>query len=223
MNDLVGKSDTNAVPAAVGRCQRKRQVRSELTRRAIEDAAEELFIKQGFGGTTVDQIASQAGVTKGGLYFSFKDKESLLVRLLERADLLILDPMLGNIEKHLDNPLKALDEYVDWWAKVAVTEWRKLLLPILMSVEFMSSGSKAAVHLRARYGKLYGLVLSIIESGQVRGVLRTEAKPKELAMVLVAITDGMLLEWLRHGTQIDGRGVVQALRRTLFSGMIANH
>ncbi|MFA5488587.1 MAG: TetR/AcrR family transcriptional regulator [Candidimonas sp.] len=215
-------NETSTAVRQVPQRKRKPQARHEITKRAVEDAAEELFIKHGFGGATIDQIAKQAGVTKGGLYFCFADKECLLLRLLERADEMVLDPMLESVGGMLQDPLEALDEYVYWWARVAVSEWRKLLLPILISLEFLNLDNAPAAHLRKRYEKLYGLVSSLIRSGQKKGVFRTEEKPEELAMVLVAITDGMLLEWLRHGMRIDGRSLVQTLRRTLFFGMVVN-
>ncbi|MES4992445.1 TetR/AcrR family transcriptional regulator [Phyllobacterium sp. 22229] len=52
-----------------------------LTRAAILDAAELLFYREGVENSTLDQIAAQAGVTRGALYWHFRGKEDLLLEL----------------------------------------------------------------------------------------------------------------------------------------------
>ena len=51
--------------------------KGELTRLAIEDAAMELFIKNGYHATSMRQVAEQAGLALGGIYNHFKSKEEI--------------------------------------------------------------------------------------------------------------------------------------------------
>jgi len=51
--------------------------KGELTRLAIEDAAMELFINNGYHATSMRQIAEQAGLALGGIYNHFKSKEDI--------------------------------------------------------------------------------------------------------------------------------------------------
>ncbi|HEX7915780.1 helix-turn-helix domain-containing protein, partial [Rudaea sp.] len=46
-------------------------------RAAILDAAKQLFVKQGFEGTSMDAIANKAGVSKLTVYSHYRDKETL--------------------------------------------------------------------------------------------------------------------------------------------------
>jgi len=65
---------------------RKRLTRVESkarTRAYLLEAAAALFTRQGFEGTSVEQIAEEAGYTKGALYTHFESKEDLFVALLE--------------------------------------------------------------------------------------------------------------------------------------------
>lgn len=64
-----------------------RQTRLPAPRRRalIEDAAAKLFSEQGYGPTTMDDIAAAAGVTKPILYRHFDSKKALHLALLERA------------------------------------------------------------------------------------------------------------------------------------------
>jgi AcrR family transcriptional regulator len=47
------------------------------TRRALVDTARRLFTRDGFGATRTEEIAEEAGVTRGALYHHFRDKEDL--------------------------------------------------------------------------------------------------------------------------------------------------
>lgn len=62
---------------------RVRQGRAEVTRQAILDGAASVFDRLGFGEASLADIARQAGVTKGALYFHFRSKESLAHALVE--------------------------------------------------------------------------------------------------------------------------------------------
>src|SRR5262244_1235343 len=53
--------------------------RSERTRAAIREAANDLFLKNGVDATTVDAICAAAGLSKGTFYLYFHRKEDLLL------------------------------------------------------------------------------------------------------------------------------------------------
>ena len=58
-------------------------VKAEATRQSLIAAARELFGEQGYAATSVDEIARQAGVTKGALYHHFRDKDDLFRAVVE--------------------------------------------------------------------------------------------------------------------------------------------
>ena len=55
-----------------------RASQAAATRRAVLDAARELFIQQGYGATTVDQIAARAGVSKPTVFTAVGNKQTVL-------------------------------------------------------------------------------------------------------------------------------------------------
>ncbi len=57
--------------------------RREATRRKLFEAAVTLISEQGYGATTVDEIAERAGVAKGTVYYNFGGKDELYAALLE--------------------------------------------------------------------------------------------------------------------------------------------
>ncbi len=65
------------------RGQFDRSARRAQTRTRLLHAAAEVYASQGFGGATLDDVAAQAGLTKGAVYDHFGSKENLLLALME--------------------------------------------------------------------------------------------------------------------------------------------
>lgn len=76
-------------------------------RAAILDAAKRLFIQSGFDGTSMDQIATEAGVSKLTVYSHFGDKESLFSAAIrakceeQMPPTLFLSGLEGNLREQL--------------------------------------------------------------------------------------------------------------------------
>src|SRR5436309_10943117 len=60
------------------RGRRPRAERPEPSRKQLTMAAIDCFARLGYQGTSIDRIARAAGVTKGAVYYHFRDKEELL-------------------------------------------------------------------------------------------------------------------------------------------------
>ena len=89
------------------------------TRERILAVASELFVTQGYEGTSLREIADRLGFTKAALYYHFQSKEEILVALVEPAEELIGD-MLTRLE--------AADTVEEWagaleWVIDQVFEW----------------------------------------------------------------------------------------------------
>ena len=69
-----------------------RAQRRERTREELISAAERLFTERGFHATSVDEIAFEAGYTKGAVYSNFESKEDLFFAVYERrVDLVVAE------------------------------------------------------------------------------------------------------------------------------------
>src|SRR5256885_950933 len=64
---------------------------SESTRSALVDSAVELFTKRGYAGTSLDEIAKRARVTKGALYHHFSGKQSLFEAAFDQVESVVYD------------------------------------------------------------------------------------------------------------------------------------
>lgn len=101
--------------------------KSERTRQAVLDAAARLFARRGYAGTNLSDIAAEAGIKTGSLYYHFSSKDELVTEVLQfgtahshehaRAAVHALGPrsraidrLRAAIEAHLDS-LHHLGDY----------------------------------------------------------------------------------------------------------------
>lgn len=85
------------------------------THTKIMDAAERLILEQGFGGTSIDRVIEDAGITKGTFFYHFKSKSDLAYALVERYARLDVDHLEENMrlaESRSDDPLEQLLVFV---------------------------------------------------------------------------------------------------------------
>src|SRR4051812_45109440 len=70
---------------------RRTKEEAALTRAGIVEAGLACFDRHGIAGTTLDEIAAEAGVTKGAIYHHFDGKQAILHELREQVTLPLLD------------------------------------------------------------------------------------------------------------------------------------
>ncbi|WP_374369004.1 TetR/AcrR family transcriptional regulator [Dongia sp.] len=78
------------------------------TRERLLDIAEAAILQKGFGGTSIEELIAEAGITKSGFFYHFRDKNRLAHSLLERhlaQDERILNQIFGRARDLTDDPL----------------------------------------------------------------------------------------------------------------------
>ena len=95
---------------------------------AIHAAARELFAKRGFAATTIDDIASRAGVAKGAVYHHFGSKEEIFERILDGLFLEIAAMLRAAAESGSDvfeSMVKGTEIYLE---RVTAPEVKRIIL-----------------------------------------------------------------------------------------------
>ena len=82
----------------------KKAEQTEVTRRALLQAAREIFTESGYAGATTEDIAQRAGVTRGALYYQFRDKLGLFRAVVEDLYLHITQKVVSAIQASREEP-----------------------------------------------------------------------------------------------------------------------
>jgi len=99
--------------------------KGEATRLAVEDAALELFMEQGYHATSMRQIADKSGLALGGIYNHFKCKDEIfeaiivdkhpykkVLPLIQEAEGETMEEFLGNATRIVINELTSQPYYI---------------------------------------------------------------------------------------------------------------
>jgi AcrR family transcriptional regulator len=91
-----------------------RQESQQDTRRRLLQAAEQAFIRQGFDAASVEQIAENAGFSRGAFYSNFRSKDELFIEVLQirRRE---IEAGLDAIIRRERNPAARLRAVLDWY------------------------------------------------------------------------------------------------------------
>ncbi len=90
----------------------KKVEQSEFTRAALLKSARELFTEHGYADTATEDIAQRAGVTRGAIYYQFRDKSGLFRAVLEDLNLNIVKKVMSTIQSGQGGPEDLWDNRV---------------------------------------------------------------------------------------------------------------
>ncbi len=80
------------------------------TRARLMDIAEASILAKGFGATSIDEVIAEAGITKGGFFYHFPDKNALALELLKRYidnEEALFNDLLARARELHEDPLHA--------------------------------------------------------------------------------------------------------------------
>ncbi|GHG77310.1 TetR family transcriptional regulator [Amycolatopsis acidiphila] len=141
---------------------------SESTRSALVDSAVELFTERGYAGTSLDEVAKRARVTKGALYHHFSGKQALF----EAAFAQVESGVFGRLEEIMQGPgapweraLGGLREFISScldpsYQRIAIHE-----APVVMGWERWREAED-----RASFGLIRSSLEDLIEAGELDSV-----------------------------------------------------
>ena len=178
---------------------RKTKEEALITRGSILDAAERLFQLQGVSRTSLNDIAIAAGVTRGAIYWHFKDKGDVFNAMMDRVCL----PMEEESKTRLDRaddpaPLLTLLEHLvgilDSLAGDA--QMRRVFEIATHKIEYV--GELSAVqerHLQIRRDYMEVLERTL-RAAQKRGHVARTPSARHMAIGLHAVLTGLIENWI---------------------------
>jgi len=169
----------------------RRQERSEATRSRLIRAAEKIFARHGFEAAKLEEIASEAGYTRGAFYANFKSKEDLFLALLE-GEISSRIETIEQLMKSVSDPagkLKVLREFF-----LTISQDRRWSLLSLEFKLFAVRHPAAKARLAAMNRRLVKPRTRILQDIMQSSGRKLPAPPSAVAMSLSATTNALALE-----------------------------
>ena len=210
--------------SAVKTTGKQRVSNTERRRKSIRkvlDAALDLFVTRGFENTSMDDVARQAGLTKGAVYFYFRDKLGLLDALLERTEGELFTPIIASITETPSTPTMRIVKLTSEFARIGAERKELALLHVLVSLQMHGRDNDVERRVQGVYQNLRRVISQILEEGRARGEFLPDIDPEYQASAIIAFIDGLLLEWHRRGAQMDGSRLARTARNMVLHGISA--
>ncbi|SOC15898.1 TetR family transcriptional regulator [Rhodobacter sp. JA431] len=200
---------------------RRSKADAEQTRLGILDAAERLFCARGIAQTTLEQVAREAGATRGAIYWHFKDKTDVLKAIYERykpPQLLRLETAAN--EPTSGDPLDIIEATGFEFLQMIETNERQQRLHLIL--QSGTPGDDTAPWRETINGNIYEMLRTLMQRASDAGQLSPDISAEEAAISQMVMVNGLIGEWQRSGRAFSLTQVGNKLLRHLTSSLRAN-
>jgi AcrR family transcriptional regulator len=172
--------------------------RSEAARQRLLAAALRALATNGYQGSSLAGIAADAGMTTAGLLHHFPSKEQLLIAVLVERD------HIDGARHHLRDfhGLAALDRLVELVGYNAHVPGLVRAFTVLMG-EAAAEGHPAREWFEQRYPRRRDNIAAALRAGIDSGEIRPDTECDAIAAQIIAMMDGLQVQWLLNPDQID--------------------
>ena len=191
------------------------QIRKQETRARLLEAAQKVFALYGFDAASVSLIAAEAGISKGALYVHFESKEALFREILlsyvqrrSAATAARLGP---------DVPLRnAIVQIIEG----AWTIHQDGTSCTLLSTEFFALAGRSAWGREAMASIFDHCSLALVrflDAAKGRGEVRADIDSATAARLMLALHDGLVLQWQTQPDDIDPKAYIAPMSEMIIA------
>lgn len=161
-------------------------------REQIIQTATDVFATEGFEGTALKRVAELVGVKEATLFHYFSGKQELLTAVLAERD----RRSMAAMDTDAGLPLMVRS------AERNRAEPGLTTLYAVASATANDPGHDSHGYFKDRFAEVVDVLTADIERRQAAGQARTDLPAKDLARLVVAISDGLQLQWL-YDKEVD--------------------
>lgn len=177
---------------------RKTKEEALETRNQLLDAAEDVFYRDGYARTTLDGVAEAAGMTRGAIYWHFKNKSDLFNAMCDRVRLPMEELSESGIDAGTDDPLGHVRNTCIFFLKECAQNphLHKVVDILFRKTEFVDTSDLMYIRqheafLRGRDRLIRSLTLAV-----EKGSLSAEMNVRLAVILFQASIEGILQHWL---------------------------
>jgi len=168
------------------------------TRNRILDTAEQVFVEKGVSNTSLAQLAEAAGVTRGAIYWHFRNKADLFDAMMSRVVLPMEEMAARASDDDLEDPLAHVRACALNVLEHLTTDaqCQRVFEICCHKVEYVDE----MVQVRRRHIEARNNCLKHMERGlrnaAKKGLLAPSVNPRLAAVGLHALVDGLIVNWV---------------------------
>ncbi|SCC53505.1 multidrug efflux transporter transcriptional repressor AcrR [Kosakonia oryziphila] len=191
---------------------RKTKQQAQETRQHILDVAIRLFSRQGVSSTSLADIAQAAGVTRGAIYWHFKNKSDLFSEIWKLSEFSIDDLELEYRAKFPGDPLSILREILVYILEATVIEERRRLMMeiIFHKCEFVGEMTIVQEAQRNLCLESYDRIEHTLSQCIQAKLLPANLLTRRVAVLMRAYISGIIENWLFAPQSFDLKSEARA-------------
>ncbi|MCL2790479.1 MAG: TetR family transcriptional regulator [Desulfobulbus sp.] len=203
---------------------RKTKQKAQETRNGILDAAVRIFAVKGVARASLDDIAREAGVTRGAIYWHFANKADLLNTLWDQVQQCYAPlAQASEAPDELDPLGKMKDLYLAFFSGLVEDQRMQQLFLLLFDDSDRSKETRAIRlrHAQIRLERLQGLQATL-DNAKKKGQLPPELDVRLGAISVLIFIYGLIASWIMtpdlFDIQRDGGQFIDAMIQMLRTG-----
>lgn len=200
---------------------RKTKLEAEATRDEILCAAERIFMQRGVARATLANIAADAGVTRGAIYWHFDNKTDLLNAMLERVQMPMVELVIRLPEEPENRPFEAIRRVCELSLSRLTTDpqYQRVYTILHHRCERVPE-LDASLHRHAdNLDRILASVENYYNRPANRRALAPGLTPPLAARATHVFMQGLYYDWLRDPEAFDLAGNSRVLLDTFFRGL----
>lgn len=182
----------------------------------IVRATVDCITKYGYHNFSMQDVARTAGVSKGIIHYYFLNKDELMMS--------VLDKVAGDIERVLLSEMQSIPDAkrkMEVFIDVCFDIVRSTKEYYQVNMDFWTQiNQKEEVRqvIARHYDKFRQTAINVIKEGVTSGHFRA-VEPKEYASYVVAVIDGLSLQWLFDESAFDYDGITKSAAKLVIDGL----
>ncbi|WP_437729705.1 TetR family transcriptional regulator [Sorangium sp. So ce1335] len=199
---------------------RRTKDEAAATREQILDAALRVFSQKGYSAATLQDVAAEAGLTRGAVYWHFQGKAELYTALVgerfAKASEVLAEALspryapLEAIERLLTRSLEVVEEDAEYRAVVSISLFKTELTPEL------EPGFQQKI---ASQRRLVDTLADLVRKGIAAGQIDRATDPRAAALAAVSLVNGAIALSLMDPKMLESRAAVRRMVATFVRGL----
>jgi TetR/AcrR family acrAB operon transcriptional repressor len=181
---------------------RKTKEEAQHTRSLLLEAAERLFSERGVANTTLNDIATASGLTRGAIYWHFQNKTDLIHALWDQVALPLHESFAELALSMPDDPLARIQVKSTTVLTQVVRDVRirNLLSILLLKCEYVDEPGGLREGYLIKRADCLGEITEEFRLAVMQGQLPAGLDERFAAIGLMALIDGLCFHWLMNPT-----------------------